>query len=155
MRKIFLLLVVMFFCNVAKPSEPLVVKNISITGVQQFDFESNLKETCRVLLEKFCYDFYYIGFDRYFKPGSIYVTDTKVDDSNLTIYATGTHSYYGKSYGFGRKEHQGTPFIVSISFIQSGLRVIFKKWYEPDLLYPNGKWETIDKIIPLNYGSRY
>lgn len=157
MKRIFISLIAVCLCVVAKPSKPVTECNAPIPSVQQYDWDimyANLRESYRAILDRFCYDFYYANFGKIYKQGSVYVNEMNMDQNTLTIYAKGVHTYYGKSYGFGRKEHQGVPFMASFTVLQTGIRVVFQKWYEPDLLYPNGGWETIDKVVPFDYGSR-
>ena len=145
----------MCLCVAARPSEPVTGRDKPIPSIPQSEQEyAILRDSYRSILDKFCYDFYYVSFGKYYKPGSIYVSEIKVDEQTLIINAKGTHTYYGKSYGFGRKEHQGVPFMASFIILQTGIRVLFQKWYEPDLLYPNGGWEKTEKIVPFDYGTR-
>lgn len=126
----------------------------SVQVVQQNDVYAWMRENFRVIMEKFCCDFYQQGFGgKIYKQGSLVVGNITPDENNYILYVDGVHSYYGKNYGLGRKEHQNIPFRASIGFVQNGVRIVFEKWYEPDLRYPNGKWEKLDRIVPMNYGA--
>lgn len=126
----------------------------SVQEVQQNDIYAWMRENFRIVMEKFCCDFYQQGFGgKIYKQGSLIVNQITPDENNFILYVNGVHSYYGKSYGFGRKEHHIVPFKATIGFVQNGIRFIFEKWYEPDIRYPNGGWEKLDRIVPMNYGS--
>ena len=109
-------------------------------------------ETFRTKLEKFCRIYYRKGFaDKIYKEESLMITRMGDDPNIRTLFFEGTHSYYGKSYGFGRKLHVSVPFKASINNVMDGVRIVFRKWYEPDIDHPDGGWETIERIVSRDF----
>ena len=88
--------------------------------------------------------FYYIQIKSQKKNYSHYfiVTKNVIKATTGAFHVKGKHSYRGQYIIlYGRKTHSNVDFKADVTPTNSGLKVKFWKWYEPDVLDPKGHWE--------------
>ena len=95
------------------------------------------------VLDSFCQSYYEDAFNgKQYIEGSLYVTTLEVNETTGAFHVKGKHSYRGQYIIlYGRKTHSNVDFKADVTPTNSGLKVKFWKWYEPDVLDPKGHWE--------------
>lgn len=101
------------------------------------------KEQFKAVLEDFCVSYYDNAFSgKQYIEGSLTVTTLEPDEANNVIKVRGKHSYRGQYIPFfGRKTHSNVDFKAEVTVTNSGIKIKFWKWYEPDINDPKGHWE--------------
>lgn len=87
------------------------------------------------LLELFCKEQYDSCFNgKQYIDGSLTVTTLESDEAKNVIKVKGKHSYKGQYIPFfGRKTHSNVDFKAEVSVADSGIKIRFWKWMEPDI----------------------
>lgn len=139
---------ILFFCLVLFPLSNVCALEKNLSNVDNVGlFVSNSsQEACRLLLEKFCKQFYSEIFGgRTFEPGSISISSVSVDDDD-NIVVKGTHTYSGR---LGTK-YTGYEFrAVLTMYGNNKVRIEFNKQSAPDLTHWSVYWEKGTRIMIL------
>ncbi len=124
----------------------LVVMLLSVNGIANSQTKSQIK----TLLESFCVEHYDDCFrPRLYVDGSLTVNSVSIDENTYVVKAEGTHSYRGQHIPFyGRKTHSGVAWKAEIKVLDTGVKIKFYKWYEPDF-FDGGHWEVCEKVVPI------
>lgn len=109
------------------------------------------KAEIRDILEQFCLEHYDDCYSpRQYIQNSLVVKS--VDSKEWGFFVKGTHSYKGQYIPFlGRETHSNVDFKAELRPTERGLKVVFYKWYEPDIKHPDGFWEKCVKTIIPDY----
>lgn len=122
---------------------------LAVSGVAN---AQSAKQNVAAILEDFCVSYYEDAFSgKQYIEESIRVTTVEADDANGLIKVKGKHSYRGRNIPFfGRQTHSNVDFKAEIMATDSGIKIKFWKWYEPDFSNPDGFWEgPCEKTIRL------